>query len=115
MEIVQQIHEFMSALLGVYETTQIDGILPPAILYDIGKFTEYVKPHLYLRSKELTRCRALNKVYSCLKAQQGIGKLKQFLKLAEHGIRLRACKAELQEALDNFRVSIFDTKGRDTF
>ncbi|KAJ7140604.1 hypothetical protein C8R44DRAFT_761634 [Mycena epipterygia] len=87
IEIVQQIHEFMSALISVYETTQIDGILPPAILYDIGKFTE-----------------ALNKVYSCLKAQQGIGKLKQFLKLAEHGIQLRACKAELQEALDNFRA-----------
>jgi hypothetical protein len=40
-EIVQQIQELMCAFLSAYETTQIDGILPPAIQYDIGKFTEY--------------------------------------------------------------------------
>ncbi|KAJ7115341.1 hypothetical protein C8R44DRAFT_928388 [Mycena epipterygia] len=90
IELVQQIQELMSAVLSVYETTHIDGILPPAILYDIGKFSE-----------------VLSGIYSCLKAQKGIGKLTQFLKLSENEARLRSCKAELQYALDTFRVGAF--------
>ncbi|KAJ7480805.1 hypothetical protein FB451DRAFT_1394867 [Mycena latifolia] len=40
IELVEQIHELMSAVLTVYQATQIDGILPPAILHDISKFAE---------------------------------------------------------------------------
>jgi hypothetical protein len=41
-EIVRQIYEIISVVLTIYETAQVDGILPPSILYDIGQFTEYV-------------------------------------------------------------------------
>lgn len=43
LEIVEQINELLSAVLSVYQNTQIDGTLPPLILYDIKKFTEYVQ------------------------------------------------------------------------
>jgi hypothetical protein len=34
--IVEQIHDLISAVLDVYDNTQINGILPPTILHDIA-------------------------------------------------------------------------------
>jgi hypothetical protein len=42
-EIMEQIHENFSAIIVLYETTQIDGILPPEFLSEIAKFAEYVQ------------------------------------------------------------------------
>jgi hypothetical protein len=42
-EIMEQIHENFSAIILLYETTQIDGILPPAFLSEIAKLAEYVQ------------------------------------------------------------------------
>ncbi|KAJ7480777.1 hypothetical protein FB451DRAFT_1556305, partial [Mycena latifolia] len=70
IELVEQIHELMSAVLTVYQTTQIDGILPPAVLHDISKFAE-----------------CLNNIDSCLKAQQGFGRIRRLLKVSEHEIQ----------------------------
>jgi hypothetical protein len=39
-----------------------------------------------------------------MKAQQGMGKLKQLLKQADNAARLDACKSELQESLRVFQV-----------
>ena len=40
IKIVEQINELLYAVLSVYQTTQINGILPPTILNDIAIFTE---------------------------------------------------------------------------
>ncbi|KAJ7462425.1 hypothetical protein FB451DRAFT_1495573 [Mycena latifolia] len=87
-EIVQQINELISAVLSAYESTQIDGILPPSVLYDIGKFTEFLK-----------------NIDSCLKAQRNFGRLRKLLKPSETEVKLRAYKVELQRALDEFRAN----------
>jgi hypothetical protein len=42
-EIMEQIHENFSAIIVLYETTQIDRILPPEFLSEIAKFAEYVQ------------------------------------------------------------------------
>lgn len=107
VELVQQIHELVSAVLGIYETIRIDGILPPAILHDIGEFAEYVKSQFDLYLQKLTFRRLLNRIHSCLKTRQGYGKLKRLLKLSENQIQLKLSKEELQVALEKFRVSSF--------
>jgi ATP-dependent Clp protease adapter protein ClpS len=40
IEIMEQIHEILAAVTVVYETTKINGVLPPAILPEIAKFVE---------------------------------------------------------------------------
>jgi hypothetical protein len=37
---MEQIHEILVAVIVVYETTKINGVLPPAILSEIAKLVE---------------------------------------------------------------------------
>jgi hypothetical protein len=41
-EVTEQIHEILAAIIVLYETTQIRGVVPPALLSDVVNFTEYV-------------------------------------------------------------------------
>jgi hypothetical protein len=43
-QIAEQIHEILTAIIVLYETTQIQGVVPPALLSDVVNFTEYVLP-----------------------------------------------------------------------
>ncbi|KAJ7257674.1 hypothetical protein C8J57DRAFT_1647360 [Mycena rebaudengoi] len=54
IEIMEQIHEILAAVIVVYETTKIDGALPPAILSEIAKFVDSLSismlppaPHIF--------------------------------------------------------------------
>jgi hypothetical protein len=42
MIMLEQIHEILCAITSLCATSEIKGVLPTAILYDIAKFTEYV-------------------------------------------------------------------------
>jgi hypothetical protein len=42
MIIVEQIHEILCTITTLVSTSEIKGMLPTALLYDIAKFTEYV-------------------------------------------------------------------------
>ncbi|KAJ7257688.1 P-loop containing nucleoside triphosphate hydrolase protein, partial [Mycena rebaudengoi] len=86
-EIMEQIHEILVAVIVVYETTKINGVLPPAILSEIAKLVE-----------------TLRKIHVYFKAKQGMGKLKRLLNLTENGNEMKACKAELDQMLDTFRI-----------
>ncbi|KAJ7257717.1 hypothetical protein C8J57DRAFT_1647432 [Mycena rebaudengoi] len=87
IEITEQIHHILAAVIVVYETTKINGSLPPAILSEIAKFVE-----------------TLRKIDVYFKAKQGMGKLKRLLNLTESGNEVKACKAELEHTLDTFRL-----------
>lgn len=39
---VEDIHEVLGAVIRLYSENETDGALPPALLYDIAKFTECV-------------------------------------------------------------------------
>jgi hypothetical protein len=39
---VEQIHEILCAITSLCSTSEIKGVLPTTLLYDIAKFTEYV-------------------------------------------------------------------------
>jgi hypothetical protein len=41
VEMVEQIHQILCVIIHLYYTSDTDGLLPIALLYDIGKFTEY--------------------------------------------------------------------------
>jgi hypothetical protein len=102
---VEQIHEILCSILKLYSMCE-PKVLPTALLYDIGKFTEYVLPGIcptlvYIKSF----CRTLQKVLTFLKAQQRIGKIKGFFRQTDSAVRLEVCKQELNHTLDRLKVS----------
>ncbi|KAJ7216916.1 hypothetical protein C8J57DRAFT_1482981, partial [Mycena rebaudengoi] len=63
MIMVEQIHEILCAITSLCSTSEVRGVLPTALLYDIAKFTE-----------------TLQKIFTFLTAQQKMGKIKQLFK-----------------------------------
>jgi hypothetical protein len=49
---VDQIHEILGILAKLHATSEIKGVLSTTLLYDIAKFTEYVKlQSIFLNTK----------------------------------------------------------------
>ncbi|KAJ6617680.1 hypothetical protein B0H10DRAFT_1298847 [Mycena sp. CBHHK59/15] len=84
---VEQIHAILCAIIGLYWSSAMGGLLPTGILYNIGRFTE-----------------TLQKIYTLMKSQQETGKIKQLFKYASNVSKLEALKAELQYLLGIFRI-----------
>ncbi|KAJ7187476.1 hypothetical protein GGX14DRAFT_611402 [Mycena pura] len=84
---LEQIHEVLCAIIHLYVDCQTDGVLPPALSYDIVKFTE-----------------TQQKIYGFMKSQQGIGKIKKFFKQFDPATQLKVCQEELQGSLAQFRL-----------
>ncbi|KAJ7249358.1 hypothetical protein C8J57DRAFT_1668932, partial [Mycena rebaudengoi] len=87
IQMMENIHQILCAIVKLYSASEIEGALPTALLYDIAIFTE-----------------TLQKVYTFLKAQQGMGKIKQLFKHSENATSLGTCKHELNHALEIFKV-----------
>ncbi|KAJ7261954.1 hypothetical protein C8J57DRAFT_1633455, partial [Mycena rebaudengoi] len=86
--IVEQIHEILYTIAKLCSTSEIKGVLPTALLYDIAKFSE-----------------TLEKIFTFLKGQQKMGKIKQLFKQPDNAGKLEMCKQELDKAVEMFRVS----------
>jgi hypothetical protein len=41
LQLGDEIHEILCTVISLYSTSEKDGELPPGLLYDIAKFTEY--------------------------------------------------------------------------
>ncbi|KAJ7240914.1 hypothetical protein C8J57DRAFT_1527246 [Mycena rebaudengoi] len=89
---VEQIHEILCAITSLCVTSEIKGALPTALLYDIAKFTE-----------------TLQKIFTVLKAQQKMGKIKKLFKQPDNAGKLEMCKQELNKAIGMFRVRAWDS------
>ncbi|KAJ7280609.1 P-loop containing nucleoside triphosphate hydrolase protein, partial [Mycena rebaudengoi] len=87
MIMVEQIHEVLCTITTLCSTSEIKGVLPTALLYDIAKFTE-----------------TLQKIVTVLNVQQKMGKIKQLLKQPDNAGKLAMCKQELSKAVGAFRV-----------
>jgi hypothetical protein len=79
--------------------------LPPSVLAQIGKFTEYVAP----LGKEnpfilKTVVRTLQKIHTFVEAQQNGNTLKNFLHQGEMSKLLKGCRTGLQQGLEVFKV-----------
>ncbi|KAJ7261958.1 hypothetical protein C8J57DRAFT_1232093 [Mycena rebaudengoi] len=105
MIMVEQIHEILCTIAKLCSTSEIKGVLPTALLYDIAKFSEYLPSHLLYNMHVLRYCgRTLQKIFTYLKVQQKMGKIKQLFKQPGNTVRLETCKQELNEAVEMFRV-----------
>ncbi|KAJ7262045.1 P-loop containing nucleoside triphosphate hydrolase protein [Mycena rebaudengoi] len=87
IEIVEQIHEILGTVVTLHSTSEIKGVLPTALLDDIAKFTEI-----------------LEKVFTLLKQQKSMGKIKQFFEQRSNAERLEACRQELNHTLEMFKI-----------
>ncbi|KAJ7280848.1 hypothetical protein C8J57DRAFT_1711819 [Mycena rebaudengoi] len=87
MLMVEQIHEILCAITSLCSTSEIKGVLPTALLYDIAKFTEI-----------------LQKVFTVLNMRQKMGRIKQLFKQPDNAGKLEMCKEELHKAIGIFRV-----------
>ncbi|KAJ6617666.1 hypothetical protein B0H10DRAFT_1948170 [Mycena sp. CBHHK59/15] len=89
IQMVENIHETLCLIIDLYTTSQTNGVLPPALLYDIGKFAE-----------------TLQKVYTFIRGQQGMRKIKKIFKYSDNASQLEMCKTELQSVLERFKVRL---------
>jgi hypothetical protein len=105
---IQDIHEILCTIVKLYAMPENQGVLPTNLLYDIAKFTEYgiLFNLLFSTVVQLIHdARTLQKVFTFLKEQQRMGKIKQLFKKAENGARLEICKEELNYTQKKFKVS----------
>ncbi|KAJ7266710.1 hypothetical protein C8J57DRAFT_1617923 [Mycena rebaudengoi] len=91
VEIMEQIHEILCIIVQLHSTSEIKGVLPTALLYDIAKFTE-----------------ALEKLFTVLNGQQKgtLGKIKGLFIQPEAGERLETCKQELSRMVGLFKAQV---------
>ncbi|KAJ7267734.1 hypothetical protein C8J57DRAFT_1717316 [Mycena rebaudengoi] len=87
MIMVEQIHEILCVITSLCSASEIKGVLPTALLYDIAKFTE-----------------TLQKIFTFLKAQQKMGKIKQLFKQPDNAGKLEMCEQELNKSIEMFQV-----------
>ncbi|KAJ7742823.1 hypothetical protein B0H16DRAFT_1018535 [Mycena metata] len=83
---MEQTHELLNAIIGIYINSDTAAELAPGILNQIAKFTQ-----------------TLHKVHTFVEAQQGRNKFKIFFRQGELGALLKDCKADLQQGLDYFQ------------
>ncbi|KAJ7218200.1 hypothetical protein C8J57DRAFT_1482861 [Mycena rebaudengoi] len=91
VEIMEQIHEILCIIVQLHSTSEIKGVLPTALLYDIAKFTE-----------------ALEKLFTVLNGQQKgtLGKIKGLFRQPEAPERLEKCKQELSQMIRLFKAQV---------
>ncbi|KAJ7268490.1 hypothetical protein C8J57DRAFT_1228194 [Mycena rebaudengoi] len=89
----------------LYSESERDRVLPPALLYELGKFAEYADIFSLAWTNSDVR-RTLQKIYTFMKVQEGMGKIKKFFKQADNSARLDICRSELAHSLSTFRVGM---------
>ncbi|KAJ7245231.1 hypothetical protein C8J57DRAFT_1679767 [Mycena rebaudengoi] len=90
-EIMEQIHEILCIIVQLHSISEIKGVLPMALLYDIAKFTE-----------------ALEKLFTILEGQQKgtLGKIKGLFRQPEAAERLDKCKQEFSWMVELFKARV---------
>ncbi|KAJ7256292.1 hypothetical protein C8J57DRAFT_1650715 [Mycena rebaudengoi] len=90
-EIMEHIHEILCIIVQLHSNSEIKGVLPTAVLYDIAKFTE-----------------ALEKLFTVLNGQQKgtLGKIKGLFRQLEAVERLDKFKQELSRMVQLFKAQV---------
>ncbi|KAJ7246958.1 hypothetical protein C8J57DRAFT_1674427 [Mycena rebaudengoi] len=90
-EIMEQIHEILCIIVQLHSTSEIKGVLPTTLLYDIAKFTE-----------------ALEKLFTILNGKQKgtLGKIKGLFRQPGATERLESTKQELSRMVGIFKAQV---------
>ncbi|KAJ7154909.1 hypothetical protein C8R43DRAFT_1186258 [Mycena crocata] len=91
VQMMEQVHELLYAIIGLHITSETGGELSPATLSNVGKFAE-----------------TLHKIHTFVEAQQGKSKMRQCLYHGQIGRLLKDCNAGLQQGLNAFSVQGVD-------
>ncbi|KAJ7466358.1 hypothetical protein FB451DRAFT_1260710 [Mycena latifolia] len=91
VEMLEQIHQLLYALIQVHITSNTGGELPPKMLSHLGCFTE-----------------TLHKIHTFVEAQQGKMGIKLVFRQGEMTTLLKSCTLGLEQALDIFMVNRLD-------
>ncbi|KAF7368572.1 hypothetical protein MVEN_00180600 [Mycena venus] len=87
VELMEQTHELLNAIIILHVKSETDGVLPPSVLNHIGKFAE-----------------TLQKIHAFVEAQQSSSKFKQFFHQGEMNTLLKDCRKGLTQGLDFFQL-----------
>ncbi|KAJ7455439.1 hypothetical protein FB451DRAFT_1373164 [Mycena latifolia] len=87
VQMLEQIHELIYAVIWVHLKSDTVGELSPTMLRNLGKFTE-----------------TLHKIHTYVEAEQEKSKIKQFFRQGEMRTLLKACHIGLEQALEVFKV-----------
>ncbi|KAJ7469544.1 P-loop containing nucleoside triphosphate hydrolase protein, partial [Mycena latifolia] len=87
VHLMKDIHEILFAIAKLHMQSKPQGSLPPSTLYHIGKFTN-----------------TLHKIHTFVEGQQEKSRFKHFLRQSEMKILFKECWAELQQALELFKI-----------
>ncbi|KAJ7430660.1 hypothetical protein FB451DRAFT_470918 [Mycena latifolia] len=88
MKLTEHIHEILFAIIKLHmQSEPLGGLLPPATLHHIGKFTN-----------------TLHKICTFVETQQNQSRIKHFLKQGEMRMLLKECQEGLQDALEVFKI-----------
>ncbi|KAJ7719894.1 hypothetical protein B0H16DRAFT_1739082 [Mycena metata] len=87
-ELMEQTHNILNAIIGVYVKSDTGIELPPSTLHEIANFTQ-----------------TLHKIHTFIEAQQSGSKVKKFFRKGELGGLLKDCKTGLQDGIKFFQVN----------
>ncbi|KAJ7729747.1 hypothetical protein B0H16DRAFT_1893766 [Mycena metata] len=90
-ELMEQTHNILNAIIGVYVRSDTGIELPPSTLNEIANFTQ-----------------TLHKIHTFIEAQQSGSKVKKFFRQGELGRLLKDCKTGLQEGIEFFQIKYWD-------
>ncbi|KAJ7753201.1 hypothetical protein B0H16DRAFT_1690851 [Mycena metata] len=90
-ELMEQTHNILNAIIGVYVKSDTGIELPPSTLNEIANFTQ-----------------TLHRIYTFIEAQQSGSKVKKFFRQGELNGLLKDCKTGLQEGIKFFQIKSSD-------
>ncbi|KAF7359950.1 hypothetical protein MVEN_00721800 [Mycena venus] len=103
IELMEQTHELLNAIIILHVESDTSGVLPPSVLNHVGKFTEQVLME-DSKFKLTTGSRTLQKIHTFVESQQSGSKVKQFLRQGEMNTLLKDCKNGLTQGFDFFKL-----------
>ncbi|KAJ7278980.1 hypothetical protein C8J57DRAFT_1573985 [Mycena rebaudengoi] len=98
-EIMEHIHGILCIIVQLHSTSEVKGILPMTLLYDIAKFTECVQVDYEIGT---------SKVFTVLNGQPRgtLGKIKGLFRQPEAAERLETCRQELSRMVELFKAQV---------
>ncbi|KAJ7799192.1 hypothetical protein B0H14DRAFT_3788484 [Mycena olivaceomarginata] len=103
VELLEQTHKFLTAIIILYIKSETGVELPPSILDHIGKFTQYFACLMDIQRTD--HCiRILHKIHTFIEAHQRGSKIKAFFRQSESSALLKECKVGLQQGLEFFQI-----------
>ncbi|KAJ6574506.1 hypothetical protein B0H19DRAFT_1063459 [Mycena capillaripes] len=85
VELMEQTHELLNAIIMLHIKSETGGVLPPSVLNHIGNFTE-----------------TLHKIHTFVESQQTASKVKQLFRQGDMSTLLKDCRNGLTQGLDFF-------------